>query len=69
MSVEESRDWGWKAAVQADDVNALVDYWQSILASGEPGETEARLRRFDGEYRWFLFRAEPLREAFGFGGT
>jgi len=31
----------------------------SVLASGETGEIEARLRRFDGVYRWFLFRATP----------
>lgn len=31
-------------------------------ASGEAGEVEARLRRFDGEYRWFLFRAVPVRD-------
>jgi GAF domain-containing protein len=37
-----------------------VDHWRSVLASGEPGETEGRLRRFDGVYRWFLFRATPL---------
>jgi PAS domain S-box-containing protein len=30
-----------------------------------PGELEARLRRYDGEYRWFLFRAEPLRDEAG----
>jgi PAS domain S-box-containing protein len=65
MSAEEARGWGWKTAVHADDLTGLVDYWRSILASGEPGETEARLRRFDGEYRWFLFRAEPLRDDFG----
>jgi GAF domain-containing protein len=35
------------------------------LASGEAGEIEARLRRYDGEFRWFLFRAEPLRDEFG----
>jgi hypothetical protein len=43
----------------ADDVNGLVDYWRSVLAAGEPGEIEARLRRFDGVYRWFIFRATP----------
>jgi len=32
------------------------------MASGQTGEAEARLRRFDGEYRWFLFRASPLRD-------
>jgi hypothetical protein len=33
--------------------------------SGEPGEFEARLRRHDGEYRWFLFRVHPFRDQFG----
>ena len=32
---------------------------------GTAGEAEARLRRFDGEYRWFLFRANPLRDESG----
>src|SRR6202167_3544202 len=57
LSAEEARDWGWTVAVHPDDLNALVDYWRSVLASGEPGEIEGRLRQFDGMYRWFLFRA------------
>src|SRR5262245_26484904 len=65
LSLEEARDWGWTAAVHADDLNRLADYWRSILASGEPGEIESRLRRFDGVYRWFLFRANPLRDESG----
>src|SRR5229473_630337 len=59
LSAEQARDWGWTAALHPDDLNGLVDYWRSILAAGEPGEIEGRLRRFDGEYRWFLFRATP----------
>src|SRR5216684_4113521 len=59
LSVEQAREWGWTAAVHPDDLNGLVDYWRSVLASGEPGEIEGRLRRFDGVYRWFLFRATP----------
>src|SRR5216683_4535074 len=59
LSVEQARDWGWMVALHPDDLNGLVDYWRSILASHEPGEIEARLRRFDGVYRWFLFRATP----------
>jgi formate hydrogenlyase transcriptional activator len=59
LSAEQARDWGWTAALHSDDLQGLVDYWQTILASGEPGEIEARLRRFDGLYRWFLFRATP----------
>jgi PAS domain S-box-containing protein len=59
LSIEQARDWGWTVAVHPDDVNGLVDYWRSVLDSGAPGEMEARLRRFDGVYRWFLFRATP----------
>ena len=32
-------------ALHPDDLNGLVDYWRSVLASGEPGEIEGRLRR------------------------
>jgi formate hydrogenlyase transcriptional activator len=43
----------------------VTDRWRTCLAAGEPGEVEGRLRRFDGANRWFLFRAEPLRDALG----
>lgn len=60
LSIEAARDWGWKVAIHPEDLPRLLDVWQKLLASGEPGEWEARLRRFDGAYRWFLFRVEPL---------
>jgi hypothetical protein len=59
---EQALDWGWAAAVHPDDLSGLTATWQSLLASGRSGEAEARLRRHDGEYRWFLFRATPLRD-------
>src|SRR5229473_1540158 len=62
LSAEESLGWGWKTAVHPEDLGRLTAKWESILASGEPGESEARLRRADGVYRWFLFRVEPLRD-------
>jgi PAS domain S-box-containing protein len=65
LATEQARDWGWTVALHPDDVNGLVDYWRSVLDSGEPGEMEARLRRFDGVYRWFLFRATPSFDADG----
>jgi PAS domain S-box-containing protein len=65
LSAGEVQGWGWKAAVHPDDLNRLVDFWRSILSSGQPGEIEGRLRRFDGQYRWFLFRASPLRDELG----
>jgi PAS domain S-box-containing protein len=65
LSADQARGWGWLLAICPDDLPRLRDYWQSILASGEPGECEARMRRSDGEDRWFLFRAAPLRDASG----
>jgi PAS domain S-box-containing protein len=65
LTAEQARGWGWGAAIHPDDVKGLVDYWQTALASGQLVDVEARMRHFDGEYRWFLFRANPLRDAAG----
>ena len=65
LSAEQAKDWGWTASVHPDDLSALAATWHEILASEAPGEAEARLRRHDGEYRWFLFRANPLRDELG----
>src|SRR5438270_9525500 len=63
LSLHQARGSGWDAAVHPDDLDALMGKWRALLASGEAGEMEARLRRHDGEYRRFLFRAEPVRDA------
>jgi PAS domain S-box-containing protein len=70
LSIGQSKDWEpagplseyWDltAAVHPDDVDRLTDGWDAILASAKPGEAEVRLRRYDGKYRWFLLRANPL---------
>src|SRR5438132_1663944 len=65
LTIEEARGWGWKVAIHPDDLPQLLDVWQRLLACGKPGELEARLRRADGVYRWFLFRVEPLRDPQG----
>jgi len=64
-TLEEACGAGWAQAVHPDDLTGLLAVWNKIRATGRPGETEARLRRFDGEYRWFLFRANPLRDEAG----
>ena len=46
-------------------MNELAATWGRIRASEAAGEGEARLRRYDGAYRWFLFRASPLRDETG----
>jgi PAS domain S-box-containing protein len=65
LSEEQASGWGWTAAVHPEDLNGLAATWQQIRASAAPGEAEARLRRHDGDYRWFLFRANPLRDETG----
>jgi PAS domain S-box-containing protein len=64
-TAEQAEGWGWGGVIHPDDAARLTAYWQSCLASGTPVDTEARMRRFDGEYRWFLFRANPLRDETG----
>jgi PAS domain S-box-containing protein len=46
LSPEEALGWGWKYSIHPDDLGKLMDTWLRLLASGEPGEEEARLRRF-----------------------
>jgi formate hydrogenlyase transcriptional activator len=65
LSPREAHRWGWKVTIHPEDLEKSVDKWRALLASGESGELEARLRRHDGEYRWFLFRSEPLRNQRG----
>jgi PAS domain S-box-containing protein len=54
LSLEEARGSHWLTAIHPDDRPS------ALAVSGDPGELEARLRRFDGEYRWFLLRTSPI---------
>src|SRR5262249_33030756 len=62
MKADQAEGWGWATAIHPDDQQELVQSWRSCLASGEPIEAEGRIRSFDGSYRWFLFRANPIRD-------
>ena len=42
LSLDEAHGWEWQAAVNPDDLPKLLERWRSILASGQPGEMEAR---------------------------
>src|SRR5260370_15035848 len=61
----EQAGTGWPRACHPDDKKGMLVKWAAIWESGMPGGLEARLRRFDGEYRWFLFQAVPLRDESG----
>ncbi len=65
LSVEDARGEGWHAAIHPEDLPELLERWGDILASGHARDVEARLRRFDGVYRWFLFSISPLQDASG----
>ena len=65
LPLETARGWGWRVAIHPEDLERIEKKWREDIASGEAGEVEGRLRRFDGEYRWFLFRYEPLRDEAG----
>ena len=64
-SREELLGWGWSSVVHPDDLSTYVDQWQTAVAAGEPMESQARVLRADGEYRWLLIRNVPLRDELG----
>jgi PAS domain S-box-containing protein len=64
-SREELLGWGWSSVVHPDDLPTYVDQWQRAVAAGEPMESQARVLRADGEYRWLLIRNVPLRGELG----
>src|SRR5262249_19576448 len=65
LAWETLEGWGWAQAIHPDDQTQIIETWNGILASRAPGYAEARLRRHDGAYRWFIFRAQPLRDESG----
>jgi PAS domain S-box-containing protein len=66
LSANDASASGWQVAVHPGDLQLHVDKWRLSLATGEPFENEVRYRRAaDGEYRWYLARAVPLRDEVG----
>jgi len=64
LPLERMRGSGWRDTVHPDDVDRLVAAWRAVMGERRTGggEAEARLRRFDGTYRWFLMRVSPLTD-------
>ncbi len=61
LRLEDLEGWRWTRTIHPADVTALVEKWRAAIASGEPLEAEARVRRADGEYRWMIHRRLPVR--------
>jgi PAS domain S-box-containing protein len=64
-TLEELKQWGTSDTVHPEDLPRVIQTFTQAIASGEPYDFEARLRRFDGAYRWFQVRGLPLRDASG----
>jgi diguanylate cyclase (GGDEF)-like protein/PAS domain S-box-containing protein len=64
-TLDELRGTGWKTIVHPDDLDGCTSQWQNALRVGEPYEIEYRLRGKDGNFRWFLGRANPIRNPTG----
>jgi len=57
--------WGWRNFIHPDDVDELERKWRAAVASGEPLVAESRVRRADGEYRWFLHQKAAVKDEHG----
>jgi PAS domain S-box-containing protein len=56
---------GWAVMVHPDDIPGAAAAWAGARQAGEAYETEFRLRRYDGAYRWHIARAVPIKDASG----
>jgi PAS domain S-box-containing protein len=65
FSLDRALGWGWADALHPEDRARLDETWRAAIESGDAMETEARMRSADGQYRWLLFRAVPLRDRSG----
>jgi PAS domain S-box-containing protein len=65
LSAKQALGWGWEVAIHPDDLPRILGTFREALKSAKAYEVEGRFRRFDGEFRWFLFRGSPLRDQSG----
>jgi PAS domain S-box-containing protein len=65
MTLEQAVGSGWNRMVHPNDIEGVLSKWQKLISEGKPREIESRLRRSDGEYRWFLSRVCPLVDRSG----
>jgi len=64
-TLEQMQGWGWEQVHDPVELQRMLLGWKQALATGEPWEDVFPLRRHDGEFRWHLSRARPLRDSDG----
>ena len=62
---DQMAGWGWRSVHHPEHVDRVVERIQHSWDTGEPWEDTFPLRGADGQYRWFLSHAEPIRDADG----
>src|SRR5262249_50824200 len=65
QGLEAMKQWGTNGTVHSEDLPHVGEVFVPAIAAGEPYDFEARIRRFDGAYRWFQVRGLPLRDTRG----
>jgi PAS domain S-box-containing protein len=65
QGLDDMKQWGTNGTVHAEDLPRIGPIFAQSIAAGEPYDFEARIRRFDGAYRWFQVRGLPLRDSNG----
>lgn len=64
-SAEQMAGDGWSIAYDAQHLPPMLHAWKAALRDGTPFEMEFPIRGADGQYRWFLTRANPVRDRGG----
>jgi PAS domain S-box-containing protein len=65
LNREDALAWNWEKTVHPDDLIRGRTDWITAVNNAQAMEHEVRLRRKDGEYRWFMVRALPLLDEAG----
>jgi PAS domain S-box-containing protein len=63
--LEAMKQWGTNGTVHSEDLPRVIQVFTQAITSGDPYDFEARIRRFDGVYRWFQVRGLPLHDTIG----
>jgi len=65
LTFEQIKDWGWTHIIHPDDLARHVQAWRHSTNTGERFEFESRFKRADGDFRWHISRALPMRDEAG----
>ena len=65
LPAQDALGWNWEAVIHPDDRSKFIGDWRAALENGKAMQSELRLRRKDGKYRWWFVRNVPLHDEAG----